>query len=74
MDDFSPENSSRGRYSDIRVVYTGVDFCVERDFMLRRHLPGREQNAQNRIVLDKFYVLCHFHNGIDAKMDSTGRS
>lgn len=74
LDAFSAENSRRGGYADIRMVYTGVDIRVERDIMLRRHLPGRQQNAQDRLVLDEFYVLRHIHRRAYAKMDSVGRT
>lgn len=45
MDVIPAENSNRSRHSDIRMVHIGVDFRVERNAVLRRHLPGREQNA-----------------------------
>lgn len=72
MDDVSPEDPDYCRYSGIRMVYTGVDFCIKRNPMLRRHLSGREQNAERYIVLDEFHVLRHFHNRAYAKVDSVG--
>lgn len=74
MDVVPTENSNRSRHSDIRMVHIGVDFRVERNAVLRRHLPGREQNAQNRVVLDQFHVLRHIHDRVSAEMDSVGNS
>lgn len=62
VDVVSSENSGHGRHSNIRMVYTRVDFRIERDPMLRGHLSGREQNAQRHTVLDEFHVLHHFHH------------
>lgn len=68
------EDSCHRRHAGVRMVHTCVDLRVERHTVLRRHLPGREQNAQNRVVLDELHVLRHFHHRADAQMDRVGNT
>jgi hypothetical protein len=74
VDEDTTDGSGCGGHARVRVVHSGVDFCIQCDFVLRRHSFGRKSRPEERPLLDESGVFDHLHHRNAPQVDRVGVS